>query len=245
MNLDNAKRICARLSSEARVIDIGGGASPFARADCVIDAVAYDDRSLLDGGHPKEGERFCRESWVELDLCDRTPWPFLDNSFDFATCSHLLEDVRDPVWVCSEINRIAKAGYIEVPSRILEQSLGVEHPRYAGFYHHRWLITREGKTLCFRLKPHSIHSLRPAIVARVTPWQMINPDHAFPAFEWDGSFDYEEILEFDEDRVTAELVAFAEQCRSVSSLVVSGGAPPGEVVKKALYAIRLWLGHGA
>ncbi len=58
------------------------------------------------------------------DICDHEPYPFGDQEFDFVICSQTLEDVRDPIWVCSEINRIGKAGYIEVPSRLEEQSWG-------------------------------------------------------------------------------------------------------------------------
>ena len=47
-------------------------------------------------------------------------WPFPDKTFDFVVCSHLLEDVRDPITVCRELCRVGKAGYIETPSRIRE-----------------------------------------------------------------------------------------------------------------------------
>ena len=58
-------------------------------------------------------------------------------------CSHTLEDVRDPIWVCSEIQRVAKAGYIEVPSRLEEQSYGFQGP-WVGWGHHHWLIEVHG-----------------------------------------------------------------------------------------------------
>src|SRR5204863_8798249 len=37
------------------------------------------------------------------------------------------------------INRVGKAGYIEVPSRLEEQTLGVHGP-WVGWSHHRWLV---------------------------------------------------------------------------------------------------------
>ena len=52
----------------------------------------------------------------------------LDGFFDFAICSHTLEDVCDPVWVCEELARVAKAGYIEVPSRLEEQAWSFQGP---------------------------------------------------------------------------------------------------------------------
>jgi len=178
MNRDKAREIAERLPGDALVLDVGGGGSPFYRADYVIDMLPYDERGAL----VRDGDAACRateESWIKADICDRSPWPFTDKKFDYATCSHVLEDIRDPIWVCSEMVRVAKAGYIEVPSRIVEQSLGVEHPCYAGFYHHRWLIDqdsgfriqdsgdmshetgKEKQRLVFRHKPHSLHSFPP------------------------------------------------------------------------------------
>jgi len=73
-------------------------------------------------------------------------------------CSHTLEDIRDPIWVCSEIDRIGKRGYIEVPSAESEISLGVESKRYAGRYHHRWVIDILENDVAFTQKQHHIHS---------------------------------------------------------------------------------------
>jgi len=39
---------------------------------------------------------------------------------DFVSCSHVLEDLRDPIRVCEEIVRVGKRGYIEVPSKTAE-----------------------------------------------------------------------------------------------------------------------------
>ena len=103
MQLETAKRLSETLPHGARVLDVGGGAQPFPRADWVIDALAHEERASL--GRLEAGqERFGSDTWVQWDLCAREPWPFEDNFFDFAVCSHLLEDVRDPIWVCAELN---------------------------------------------------------------------------------------------------------------------------------------------
>src|SRR5215212_2730078 len=115
------------LDAEAVVLDVGGWASPLARADWVIDLMPHETRGLYGESDPAR-ERFSGERWVERDICARDPWPFADGQFDFAVCSHTLEDVRDPVWVCSELARVARAGYVEVPSRLEEQAFGVHGP---------------------------------------------------------------------------------------------------------------------
>lgn len=243
MNLERARRLLAEIPEHARVVDIGGGASPFPRADHVIDALAFEEAGRGSDGSSHAAlnapTRFSRESWTQIDLCDRRPWPIPDKAFDFAVCSHLLEDVRDPVWVCAEIQRIARAGYIEVPSRVEEQSTGVENPRYAGYAHHRWLISRQGNRLEFRHKPHSLHSVDEAIVAKLGPGRRINPEHAVVSHDWVGGFDAAEILEFDEGRTIEELCAFAGQARLLPDLTVSIAMPLLKRLKRGVYYARL------
>ena len=45
-----------------------------------------------------------------------------DDQFDLAICVTTLEDIRDPIWACHELNRVARAGYVEVPSRLEDAS---------------------------------------------------------------------------------------------------------------------------
>ena len=143
-------RILGRLRPDDLVLDVGGGFSPFARADWVLDLLPYDERRAAPD------ERFTRDTWVQRDACDREPWPFPHGRFDFAICSHTLEDVRDPVFVCSELRRVARAGYVEVPSRLEEQSWGVVGP-WVGWSHHRWLVDVTDGGIEFVAKPHAIH----------------------------------------------------------------------------------------
>jgi len=131
-------RIEAELAADALVLDVGGWGSPWPRADWVIDLMPYDTRGLY-GEFDGRPERFSADTWVQRDICDHEPWPFADDQFDFAVCSHTLEDVRDPIRVCEELVRVAKAGYVEVPSRLEEQSPLGWHPG-VGWTHHRWLI---------------------------------------------------------------------------------------------------------
>ena len=101
-------RILERLRDEDLVLDVGGWARPFARANWVIDLLPYDTRGLYGYEQGDSGsERFSADTWIQRDICAREPWPFENDQFDFAICSHTLEDIRDPIWVCDEINRIA------------------------------------------------------------------------------------------------------------------------------------------
>ncbi len=44
--------------------------------------------------------------------------PFRDNEFDFVITSHVIEHVEDFQFFISEIERISKQGYIELPTRL-------------------------------------------------------------------------------------------------------------------------------
>ena len=239
MDTAKAVEIVNRLDRGDKVLDIGGGASPFPRADYVLDAISYDERSSLGEMDIDVDQRFSKETWIQWDVCNRKPWPFEDKQFDFAVCSHLLEDIRDPVWVCSEMCRVAKAGYIETPSRIVEQSRGVEHPSYAGFYHHRWLVSLEDGCLDFRFKPHSLHAISSAVVADVGISTRINPKHEILTLEWKDSFKYAERMEFNENKVNTELCTFAEDARKKPDLVVPNDKPLIWRLKRWVYFQRL------
>src|ERR1041385_281982 len=136
--------LLAEIRPEDAVLDVGGWACPFNRADWVLDSQPYETRGFyktigLPASQGGGSERFTNATWVQRDICDKEPWPFEDKFFDFSICSHTLEDIRDPLYVCSELIRVSKRGYIEVPSRAIESTRGQENKRFAGLSHHRWL----------------------------------------------------------------------------------------------------------
>ena len=151
----NVAEISARLPDDAVVVDVGAWGRPFRRADWVIDRMPYATRGLY--GHDGDGdERFTESTWIQRDMCAREPFPFADKSVDFVICSHTLEDVRDPLWVCSEMIRIGRAGYIETPSRLEEQSYGVQGP-WVGWGHHMWIVEMSPGRVVFTMKHHVLH----------------------------------------------------------------------------------------
>jgi hypothetical protein len=189
----SVNRLLSELPADATLLDVGGGMLPLNRADYVMDALAHDDRGGLGSLGPPP-ERFTRETWIQRDICHREPWPFEDKQVDFAVCSHTLEDVRDPVWVCGELNRVAKAGYVEVPSRLEEQTYGFQGP-WTGWSHHRWLIDVDGDEITFvhksgvveRADSHFPPSFREGLDA----------DERVSMLWWTGGFRFRERLFWD------------------------------------------------
>jgi hypothetical protein len=167
MLIKNSDAILGLLQPSDVVLDIGGWAHCFNRANYVMDQEPYATRGFYNRTFAKnnpfppiggEIEHFTASTWIQRDICDKAPFPFKDKEIDYVVCSHTLEDIRDPLWVCSEMIRIAKRGYIEIPSRAWESSRGIE-PLIAGLSHHRWLIDvdQQAQEIRFMMKFHSIH----------------------------------------------------------------------------------------
>jgi SAM-dependent methyltransferase len=210
----NVERLIAMLPEDAVVLDVGAWASPFNRAQWILDAEPFETRGHYRtfGGAPFQGgerEWFTKDTWVQRDICAREPWPFADKQFDFVICSHTLEDIRDPLWVCSELIRVGKAGYIEVPSRVAESTLGVERANIAGLSHHRWLIDIDGDDIRFLLKYHFIHSdwryNLPRAYLRSRP-----PEAAVQWLWWNGEFHFSEVTIHGLANQERELERFSE-----------------------------------
>lgn len=155
------------------ILDVGGGAAPFWRADHIIDIQPFDaDRLERNAwGHKENSEKLKaetlksindnqatdkkiweREAYTQWDLCSGAKWPFEDKAFDLGLSSHCLEDIRDPVQVVKEMARCCKRVLIICPSRLLEQTRGVDHPRYCGMPHHVWLVSEVDGVIEFRRK---------------------------------------------------------------------------------------------
>jgi hypothetical protein len=200
----NQERIEATLPEDALVLDVGGWGSPWARADWVIDVMPYETRGLYSPADPAR-ERFGPDTWVLRDVCDRAPWPFADGQFDFAVCSHTLEDLRDPVWVCAELNRVARAGYVETPSRLEEQSWGVIGD-HVGWSHHRWLVDVTADGIEFAGKPHVIHA-NPEFHFPPGVADVLTDEERVQSLFWEGSFGCSERIFLDTEELDAYLAA--------------------------------------
>ena len=179
--------ILERLGDADRVLDVGGWARPFARADWVIDLLPYETRGLYGYEQgDRDSERFSADTWVVRDICDREHWPFEDGQFDFVICSHTLEDVRDPVWVCQELQRVGAAGYIEVPSRLQEQARYIQGA-HVGWGHHHWLVDVHDNAVDFVFKHHIVHGdERFQVPTKVA--NALSAEERVQTLWWTGSF---------------------------------------------------------
>ena len=215
----NVDRVLDMIAESDVVLDIGGWGRPFNRANYVIDAEPYETRGYYGAARSAQGgdrEFFSRETWIQRDICDHTPFPFADKEIDFVMCSQTLEDIRDPLWVCAEMIRVAKRGYVEVPARVVESCRGVE-PGQVGWTHHRWLVDIDGNHLNFLMKYHMIHShwrfsLPPSYLRRLPERRQVQ------WLFWEGDFTYSEQTIHGVENIAAELERFVREHRPYNSL---------------------------
>jgi len=201
-------RIARDLGDDALVLDVGGWAKPLPRADWVLDLMPHETRGLY-GRLSDEPERFTADTWVQTDICARDPWPFDDNQFDFSVCTHTLEDVRDPIWVCGELNRVSRAGYLEVPSRLEEQSFGV-HGAWVGWSHHRWLVDVSAGLMEFAFKPHMLQA-REEFRFPAAFGAGLSAEQRVQTMFWEGGFDCRERIFIGPDEIDVYLASFVTE----------------------------------
>lgn len=197
--VSNLPKVFEITRSLPRVVDIGGVFGPLNTATHIIDVLPYSFmRGPLVFDVPT---RYSEENFSQLDICTK-PWPFPDKFFDFAFTSHTMEDVRDPIGACQEMMRVAKAGYIEVPSRVHEvfhRKRGyfwrrmIGRPLRVGSGHHRWLVDRAENGLVFTMK-HAAAYDRPSIITRADIGRDLRTEETSISLLWNGSFDVSERL---------------------------------------------------
>ncbi len=91
-----------------RVLEIGGGHNPHPRANVVVDKYVNEDGHRSGNLHVLSHQEFIEADGANL--------PFKDKAFDYVICCHVLEHVEDPAAFLTEMTRVAKRGYLEVPS---------------------------------------------------------------------------------------------------------------------------------
>jgi hypothetical protein len=210
----NISKVLDLIGPNDVVLDIGGWAQPLLRANYVMDMMPFETRGYYRnyGLLPALGdgnEFFTRDTWIRRDICSREPYPFEDKAVDFVFCSHTLEDIRDPLWVCSEMQRIGKRGYIEIPSRLAE-SIMDPNTGIVGLSHHRWLVTIQNDEIEFEAKYHLIHRKGLHLPAYFDI--MMTPRDRVQWLFWEHSFRHREAdIPLGDDDVAHRLGAFVQE----------------------------------
>jgi SAM-dependent methyltransferase len=129
------RRVYCPVKPTDLVLEIGSGGNPFFRANVLCDA--FDNNTAH-----RQFEGLIHDRPTVLAFAEDLP--FKDNSFDFAIACHVLEHSEDPDKFLSEMQRVARAGYIEVPDAFVE--------RLTTYPVHRLEITDRNHELIIRKK---------------------------------------------------------------------------------------------
>ena len=116
----------------ARIIDIGGNHSTWAGNY----ATHYVDLFKVPGAVTFQGNMNMFHVWQEV-------WKDVEKNgkFDFAICTHTLEDICNPAMPLFMMDQIALEGYIATPSKYAEMTTNIH--AFRGSIHHRWIFNNE------------------------------------------------------------------------------------------------------
>ena len=192
------------------VLDVGAGHAPTPRADLVVDKYAADNF-----------ERTTDLSVLKpLVIGDGQALPFADGTFAYVIASHVLEHATDPPLFAGELSRVARAGWVQVPSRESELTFG--------WPFHPWLIDLEQPdTLVFRARGDArapigtvFHeAARDSYMFRL--WMGADKSRWFHSLHWRGSLGVR-----CEDESAAEAVASFDLEQTVAVLERAAAAGP-------------------
>ena len=151
-----------------RVIDIGGWIHGWSAP--VIDMLVDINTENTAGS-------------LRLDICQDSAWAELEQHtretgmYDYAICTHTLEDLYNPVAALRFLPKIARAGVITMPSAHHELSRH-ENPAWTGYIHHRWVFdqTSTGDML---LVPKL-----PALDGVIAQRDLSNPNRMEIEYQW-------------------------------------------------------------
>mgnify|MGYP003645340094 CR=1 FL=1 len=131
------------------VIDVGGaaGGNPAydVPANFIVDIKVPEgedlgDRQLRERDNKEEIHYFAVNINYESEWEKVLQYVEENGKFDFCLCTHTLEDVQAPEVAIKMFGRIAKEGYVAIPSKYRELSNWESH-HYKGYFHHRWIYS--------------------------------------------------------------------------------------------------------
>lgn len=127
-----------------KVLDVGSGDHPNERADVLL------EREIEASEH-RSGALAVIPEGKKLVEGDATEMPFSNKEFDFVIASHIAEHIDEPEKFCSELQRVAKRGYLETPGAFSEFIFNEPF--------HKWVVSSKNGVLVFTEKTkHTVFS---------------------------------------------------------------------------------------
>jgi len=156
--------------AKGKVLELGPGQIPFEKA------------THFCGHSEEEKSRFQNYS-----MCDFSSqvFPYEDKEFDFVYARHVVEDLYNPKHFLKECKRIAKAGYFETPSPLVETSKYIEGDKsgHKGYHHHFSYVWS---------KPKEINLLHKYPISEHLDVQLNSNQYLEDKFMWNNYFLWED-----------------------------------------------------
>jgi methyltransferase family protein len=122
--LDSAS---AKPPAHGLVLEIGPGENPHPRANVAV------EKYIVDNTERAAAFRFVRP----LVVADAASLPFAPQTFSYVIATHVLEHAADPARFAGEMERVATAGFLQLPTSMAEMTFGWP-------YHHWISDLRDG-----------------------------------------------------------------------------------------------------
>ena len=197
-----------------KVIDIGGSAKYTNWSHSIIDYIVDINKPNVNEDKIKY---FAMNVNYESEWKEILEYVEKNGKFDFCICSHIIEDISLPQVMLNNLNKIAKEGFIGIPSKYRE--LSKVEGEYMGYIHHRWIYSIKDNKLLGFPKVNFIESEKKLIEISNSsndlldlsffwkngvPYKMINDNYLGPTAN-DVKKYYDELLEDDVDEIKKEL----------------------------------------
>lgn len=133
------RRVRLALPADALVLEVGSGGNPYPRSNVLLDA--YEET------RERHWAALVHDRPTVLSFGENLP--FKDKVFDYVIAAHVLEHSPFPEKFLSELQRVAKAGFIETPDAFME--------RINPYKDHRLEVTVREQRLIIRKKPEWVY----------------------------------------------------------------------------------------
>ncbi len=131
-----------KIRKKDKVLDLGGSMKQhkLIEVDTLADIIRPEEA-------PYGKSKLLAKKFVKVDFT-KNKLPFRDKQFDVVLCTHVLEDLPSPFLLLSEMERVAKRGFIATPemgrdlvfSHFNLTDWGTGSRRVPGWSHHKWLF---------------------------------------------------------------------------------------------------------
>ena len=155
-------------------------------------------------------EFFTKKNLNFTQITPNEKLPFKDKEFDYTILSHVMEHIPNLLEFKSEIERISKAGYIELPTRLNDNIVFGCDEEILG---HKWWFEfdDDNQILLYTPKKNAIEKF--LSVAQVWRFQEFYEDSFLLQFYWSDSIDLKERSPF----VVKKRITFLELIRKYFS----------------------------